>query len=147
MVLQNIQSICDDFVYGYHLSKHDIKIGEFITSNTHVNNYFNELYQIYKDVATRNNLYFPSRYGYAYPFDKNIEGYKKYLVRAEKKCVTYCDYNHSLQLLLENSFFSPISLHYALESREAALNNAEQYFNFNNANEIISDKFQVIKIL
>ena len=69
-----------------------------------------------------------------------------YQVECNPEFVTKCDFRYSLQLLLEDSFFSPISLRYAMNNLDQLKEHAEKYFRpsfIDNNNELISDRFEI----
>lgn len=136
---------------GLHFSKIDIGTGSIIISNASKLEYYDEIWSEYKKSADELGLYFPYDFGFAYSETKEDLKYhsKKYLVECENAEVTRCDYRYSMQILLENSFFSPMSLNYALKNRKELKEHIENYFNCKDEEfaEYISDKFLIIEKL
>jgi len=133
---------------GHHYSKNEILLNSNIISDAYKLDHYDYVYSVYKKVADELGLYFPEKFGFAYSTNKELSGFKnKYIVSADKNKVTKCDFRFSLQILLENSFYSPISLEYALdkESKKSLENHARMYFNCedDNYSEYISDSFIV----
>lgn len=141
---------------GYHYSRQKLKVGDTITSMTHPisdkygPNVYNKIWTAYKTVANELGLYFPNTYGYAYGEEKKhiINGYM-YVVQAPSVKVTKCNYDYSMQLILENSFFSPMNLMYALKNRDALLKAAFDYFSPSDTKHIeyISDCFKIVEVV
>lgn len=138
---------------GYHYSSKKLKIGDIITSNNNkdggTNFYgkwglkvYNKIWKAYKRVANQLNLYFPFTYGFAYgeKLKHNRSGYM-YVVKAPSNRVTKCNYDHSMLLILENSFFTPISLPYALKHRNALIKNA---FELRQVIQNTSNTYQIV---
>ena len=131
---------------GKHYSKNEILLESNIYSNAHKLIHYDYIHAIYKKVANELGLYFPYKFGFAYSLNKDDIGFKhKYNIEANNNKVTKCDFRYSLQILLEDSFYSPLSLKYALKNPKHIENHAKMYFNCedDNYSEYISDLFIV----
>lgn len=133
---------------GLHFSKIDIDADSIIISNASKLEHYDEIWFEYKKVADELGLYFPYEFGFAYLNTKEDLKYhsKKYFVECEIDKVTRCDYRYSMQILLENSFFSPMTVKYALKNKKDLKKHIENYFNCKDEKfaEYVSDNFIVI---
>ena len=137
---------------GVHLSDTLLNVGDIITSKQSIEVMFPVLYDNYKKIANELNIYYPINFGYAYSIDKSYNAdlfNHTYIVEAPIDCVTKGDYRFSIQLLAENSFFSPISLNYALKNPIKFSEHIKHYFDCIDSNyiEYISDAFEIIEII
>lgn len=143
---------------GFHYSDEDLEIGSTIiskidsltASSKNYKKHYVTIWNVYKAVADKLGLYYPKNYGYAYPTEREVFKKHAYLVTAPVHRVTKCDYRYSIQLMFEDSFFSPMGLKYALnpENYNALVKHAYHYFTPEKHHiECISDAFTIVKKL
>ena len=139
---------------GYHYSNVPLKINDIIISNQSNGRTYNLVWKFYKKVAGELELYFPGKFGYAYPISKNNLSTAKYhyAVTAPADKVTSGNFDYSLYVTMASlSSFMDRSIRdfdARLANRDQLIQNqAIQYFTEIadiNKVELISDRWRVL---